>query len=82
MKNPGNRTQDITVKFPWIEELSTKSKENERRRKRRKINKIKENLEELSYKDVLTIDHIIKSMIKTPSIEYGDKHKYKDERRY
>jgi hypothetical protein len=84
MKNSGNRSQNIKVKFPWIKELNSKTKENVRRRRRRKINKIKENIEKLSYREVLIIDHMIQKMIKTPSTEYEYENddKYKNERRY
>jgi hypothetical protein len=84
MKNSGNRSQNIKVKFPWIKELNSKTKENVRRRRRRKINKIKENIENLSYREVLIIDHMIQKMIKTPSTEYEYENddKYKNERRY
>jgi hypothetical protein len=83
MKNSGNRSQNIKVKIPWIKELNSKTKENVRRRRRRKINKIKENIEKLSYREVQIIDHMIQKMIKTPSTEYEyEEDKYKNERRH
>lgn len=80
MKNnkiSGNRSQHVKIKYPWIKDLNIKTKDKERRARRRKINKIKDALENLSYREITVIDHMIKSMIKNSSPEY----EYKKERR-
>jgi len=76
-KISGNRTQHVTVKYPWIKELNVKAKDKERRLKRKKINEIKDSLEKLSYRAVEKIDLMIKAMVDHSTSEDD----YKEERR-
>lgn len=77
-KVSGNRTQHVTVKYPWIKELNAKTKDKKRRLRRKKINEIKASLEKLSYRAIEKIDLMIKTMVDISTSEDD----YKEERRF